>query len=362
MSELPQFYLPDLFAQWPWPRLPNQHYEETKPEFDEWVRSFEALDAKSQSAFDRCNFALLSSIGHPLLDEGLPPAFCGSDSGYPDKFLLECLRVTCDLMALYFMYDEYTDKLEEDGVRTCADVVMDALRNPHKERPEGESKLGEIARQFWLRAIKVASEAAQRRFLTSFATYAYSIVEETSDRNAGREANLGRILYTLFLGAGPRHPNEIMTHPAMVSLLGLAIDPLMLTNDLYSYNIEQAAGHGGQNILTAVMNEKGVNLAEALDWFAEYNGAILSKFQEQYRMLPSWGPDMDPIVTAYVERLCYWLRGHDCWSFESERYFGTKGPEIQKHRVVTLLPRSNGGSDVTPMMALLPFDSTSGAD
>ncbi|KAH8976566.1 isoprenoid synthase domain-containing protein [Lactarius hatsudake] len=341
MSELPQFYLPDLFAQWPWPRLSNQHYEETKPEFDEWVRSFEALDAKSQSAFDRCNF--------------------------------ECLRVTCDLMALYFMYDEYTDKLDEDGVRTCADVVIDALRNPHKERPQGEWKLGEIARQFWLRAIKVASEAAQRRFLTSFATYAYSIIEETSDRNAGRVRSIADCLElrrrtsavysTLFsLELGLDIPDEIMTHPAMVSLLGLAIDPLMLTNDLYSYNIEQAAGHGGHNILTAIMNEKGVDLAEALDWFAEYNGAILSKFQEQYRMLPSWGPDMDPIVTTYVERLCYWLRGHDCWSFESGRYFGTKGPEIQKHRMVTLLPRSNGGSDVTPMMALLPVDSTSCAD
>ncbi len=46
------------------------------------------------------------------------------------------------------MYDEYTDKLDEDGVRTCAGVVMDSLRNPHKERPQGESKLGEIARQY----------------------------------------------------------------------------------------------------------------------------------------------------------------------------------------------------------------------
>ncbi|KAH8991186.1 terpenoid synthase [Lactarius akahatsu] len=353
MSELPQFYLPDLFAQWPWPRLSNQHYEETKPEFDEWVRSLEALDAKSQSAFDRCNFALLSSIGHPLLDK-------------------ECFRVACDLMALYFMYDEYTDKLDEEGVRTCADLVLDALRSPHKERPQDESKLGEIARQFWLRAIKVASEGAQRRFIKSFAEYAYSIIEETSDRNAGRVRNItdylelrrrtAAVYSTLFLvELGIDIPDEVMTHPAMVSLLSLAIDPLMLTNDLYSYNIEQAAGHGSHNFLTAIMNDKGVDLDEALDWFAEYNGTLLSKVQEQCRALPSWNPDIDPIVTTYVERLCYWLRGHDCWSFESGRYFGTKGPEIQKHRVVTLLPRSNGGSEVTPMMAL-PVDSTSGVD
>ncbi len=48
-------YLPDLLAQWPWPRALNQHYDQVKPEHDEWVRSFEALDPKSQSRFDRCN-------------------------------------------------------------------------------------------------------------------------------------------------------------------------------------------------------------------------------------------------------------------------------------------------------------------
>ena len=53
---LPQFYLPDLVAQWPWPRVLNQHYAEAKPESDEWLRSFEALDAKSQRSFDRCDF------------------------------------------------------------------------------------------------------------------------------------------------------------------------------------------------------------------------------------------------------------------------------------------------------------------
>jgi hypothetical protein len=97
------------------------------------------------------------------------------------------------------------------------------------------------------------------------------------------------------------------------------------------------------------MNEKGVDLDGALDWLAEYNRVVLSRFQTQYRMLPSWGPDMDPIVTALVERLAHWIRGHDCWSFESERYFGMKGAEIQKHRLVTLLPRSRR-PDVTPMM------------
>jgi len=51
-------------------------------------------------------------------------------------------------MLLFYIYDEFTDKVGGDGARIYADMVMDALRNPHKERPQGEPKLGEIARQY----------------------------------------------------------------------------------------------------------------------------------------------------------------------------------------------------------------------
>lgn len=61
---------------------------------------------------------------------------------------LDCLRVACDLMVLFFIYDEYTDNANGDGARACADLVTDVLRNPHMERPHGESKLGEITRQY----------------------------------------------------------------------------------------------------------------------------------------------------------------------------------------------------------------------
>ena len=98
------------------------------------------------------------------------------------------------------------------------------------------------------------------------------------------------------------------------------------------------------------MNEKGVDLDGALKWVGECHEEVLSRFQAQRRMLPSWGFDMDLVVDAYVERLAHWIRGHDCWSFESGRYFGSKGREIKKHRLVTLLLRVNKPG-VTPMMA-----------
>ena len=51
-------------------------------------------------------------------------------------------------MGLLFMYDEYTDNANGDAARAYADLVLDVLRNPHMERPQGESKLGEITRQY----------------------------------------------------------------------------------------------------------------------------------------------------------------------------------------------------------------------
>ncbi|KAI0273275.1 terpenoid synthase [Russula aff. rugulosa BPL654] len=316
MSSLPQFRLPDLVAQWPWPRKLNQHYQEAKSESGKWLRDFEALDTKSQRSFDFCDFPLLSSLGYPLLDK-------------------DCLRVSCDLMILFFIYDEFTDNTDGDEARTYADLVTNVLRNPHMERPQGESKIGEITRQFWLRAVKFASEPAQRRFIRAFTDYVHGVIDEASDRTRGHIRGIADYfqLRRLTAGAYPslfsvelglEIPDEVMEHPALQSLLGLTADSIVLTNDLYSYNNEQAAGHGCHNILTVIMNEKGVDLDGALDALAKYNDEVLSKFQAQRHMLPSWGPDMDRIVNEYVERLAYWIRGHDCWSFESRRYFGRR--------------------------------------
>jgi hypothetical protein len=95
------------------------------------------------------------------------------------------------------------------------------------------------------------------------------------------------------------------------------------------------------------MKEKGIDLDGALDWVAEYQEQVLSEFQAQYRALPSWGPAIDLRVKTYVERLACFIRGIDCWAFETERYFGTKGREIQKQRIVDLLPKAEA---VAPIM------------
>ena len=89
--------------------------------------------------------------------------------------------------------------------------------------------------------MKVTSLEAQRRFITTFAEYVYAVIDEASDRANGRVRGVEDYLkltrltaggYPSFLAAeaGLNIPDEVMAHPALQSILGLAAESLVLTN------------------------------------------------------------------------------------------------------------------------------------
>jgi hypothetical protein len=122
----------------------------------------------------------------------------------------------------------------------------------------------------------------------------------------------------------------------------------MLLQDIYSYNIEQAAGHHAHNLVTVVMHEDSLSSQDALEWIGRYHADHLQNFNALKAKLPSWGSEIDRDVATYIEGIAQGIRGIDSWSFETQRYFGKKAEEVRKTRLVTLLP--NVGHDVaTPM-------------
>lgn len=187
-------------------------------------------------------------------------------------------------MNLFFVIDEYSDIAPVEEVRQQKDIVMDALRNPHKPRPEGEWVGGEVARQyvflpvilrhapiilslyhyrlffmiptvliarfifrFWALTITNASAQSQKHFIETFDEYLESVVQQAEDRSESRIRDIQSYIDVRrnTIGAKPSFalleldmdlPDEVLAHPTIQSLSLATIDMLCLGN--VSNNVE----------------------------------------------------------------------------------------------------------------------------
>lgn len=319
-------HIPNILASWPWPRKINPHYATCKAESSAWIESFGAFDEVAQEKFNRCNFSLLASLTYPYLDK-------------------EGCRIGCGLMNLVFLIDEHTDKEAPEVVQTRVDAVLDAIRNPHLPRPTGEWIGGEIARQFWVNALhNGVTPIVQRRFIDSLQTYLEGVVEEAKDRAlTGYPCRTIEGYFELrrkTVGVKPSYlptemdldiPEHIMRHPVIEKLTDLSADMILVGNDLFSYNKEQADGDP-HNLITVATREFNTDVQSAIDWAVNHHEYLKHQFLDEWRNISTVTlslPEQARVdVEAYCERLTAWVRGHYCWSFESERYFGTSGREI----------------------------------
>lgn len=109
---------------------------------------------------------------------------------------------------------------------------------------------------------------------------------------------------------------------------------------MHSYPVELARGIAFHNIVTSIIQEHEMNVPEAMQWLEDFGRHRVNTFLDGFEELPSWGPEIDRDVQKYIESIGYLVRGADAWSYESERYWGKKGLEVQQTRVVTLFPEA----------------------
>ncbi|KAG1874838.1 isoprenoid synthase domain-containing protein [Suillus subluteus] len=313
-------YLPDTMANWPWPRTMNPHYEAVKAEVDTSFRNFKDLSPESQEAFN--------------------------------KYDSEHLRIGCDFINVLGIVDMYTDIENAAVTKAMVDIVIDALHSPHKTRPEGECILGEIVRQFWARAIQTTSLPFQRHFVYSYTAYLRAVVVEALDRDEARCRSIGDYIKLrrdtcaakpaiALYEMGMDLPDEVLYHPVVVELTECITELMLIDNDMISYNREQAMGDENHNLITTVMVEIGLDRSGAMAWAASYHAEVEKRFADGLAKVPSWGPSTDVLIKEYLDGMATWARANHCWSYETRRYLGKKGPEIQRTRLVPLLPKVN---------------------
>ena len=92
-------------------------------------------------------------------------------------------------------------------------------------------------------------------------------------------------------------------------------------------------------MIVVVQHQEQLELQEAIDYVGELCLGCIDRYEQLSASLPSWGPEIDEQVRVYVEGLGDWMIGNLVWSFETERYFGTDGPQVRRDLSVALLPR-----------------------
>ncbi|KAK6859505.1 terpenoid synthase [Apiospora arundinis] len=332
MSQQMKVRLPELEALWKWPRYVSPYLAEVGKESLEWSASLNAFDAETQKlVHDKGKLNLLAGMCYSRMTK-------------------EQVRSGCDIMHLFFMFDEYSDMAGPEEVWTQARIMMDALANPHIERPAGEWVGGEFTRQFWNRIPLDATPIFKRRFLATWLDYVESVARQAELRSESRIVDLATYFPIRRHTSGAPStialcemdldiPDEIRYHKTIVEMETIAVDLIVIANDVLSYNKEQAVGDDEHNIITVIMQQFGLGLQDAFDYSEQLNRVKMERFYTLYGRLPRWMGPVDLEVQKLVDGMAQCVSGVMHWSYESERYFGKRGLLIKESRVLSLLPK-----------------------
>ncbi|KAJ6588973.1 isoprenoid synthase domain-containing protein [Mycena capillaripes] len=317
-----KFVLPDLVSHCTFDIHISRHRKQVTTETKKWLFKGDNLQGRIRDKFHG-------------LKAGTLTAMCYPDAGCPQ------LRVCNDFLTYLFHLDNLSDDMDDRSTKTTADVVLNSLYHPHTF--QSPARVGKMTRDFYKRMVLTASPGAQQRFIETFDFFFQSVTQQAQDRAAGvipdlesyialRRDTSGKYANNLDI------PDEVMEHPLIASLGEAANDLVTWSNDIFSYNVEQAKGDT-HNMIPVVMHEQGLDLQAAVDFVGEMCKQSIDRFNEDRAQLPSWGPKIDRDVAVYVDGLANWIVGSLHWSFMSERYFGKKGAAVKASRVVELLPR-----------------------
>ncbi|KZS92130.1 terpenoid synthase [Sistotremastrum niveocremeum HHB9708] len=322
------YRIPEMLKNWPWPRRINPHFKGASSASAAWLEQFKPESPAVQKTFATDNsHGLLSSLAYPTVDP-------------------KTLRVACDFLAVLFIIDDSTDPETSSEVGSVVERIKDVFRSPLQVRQE--DIVSEVTRQFWVRAKEISSTAQQERFIKSFSAYLDAVVVEARDRDIHHipdfdeyltvRRNTGAVRPSFWIAEGAAGvPEHVLEHETLATLTTCAVDIISISNDMLSYNREQSRG-SLHNMVAIAMKRLDLSLQEAMDWTSTRHDALVSKFLNSLTEVPSWGKEIDARVTTYIDGLGYWVRANEAWSFEGPRYFGNDGAEIQRSRLVKLIP------------------------
>ncbi|KAI0649179.1 terpenoid synthase [Trametes meyenii] len=329
-----RFLLPDLVSYCPYSLRSNPHGTIAR-DSEQWLLAEAHFTPDRREAFLRLHAGELTA------------------SCYPDADA-DHLKVGSDFMNFLFTLDDWSDEFDAKDTYGLAECVMRALENPVGYRTKKAA--GKLAKSFFARYRRTAGPGCTRRFVDTMDLFFRAVAQQARDRARGDIPSLEEYIALRSDTSGCKPcfalieyaadidlPDEVVAHPTIRALEEATNSFVTWSNDIFSYNVEQARGDT-HNMIAVIMHRYDFGLQEAVDCVGALCKASIDRFEHDRRHLPSWGPQIDAAVAVYVDGLQNWIVGSLHWSFDSARYFGKDGATIKKHRLVKLLPRSPSSS------------------
>ncbi|KAG8898776.1 hypothetical protein FRB99_007176 [Tulasnella sp. 403] len=330
------FTIPDFPAVCPFPLTVNANRDPHGRLSNEWINAFGVFPNPShEKAVKAMNFGLLTAMCYPDADE-------------------QRFRIICDFIHALFAFDDLTDEgalfKDSDATKRAADIVMNALWHPYTY--ETGFKVGKVFACFWRRAMRMdINPGAARRFIETTDLYLQAVHEQVVRRaedqvydiegfiKLRRDTGAVKMCFAMGeFGSNLRIPDEVFEHPSMRVLEDAANDVIILCNDIFSFNNEQAQDDA-MNLVQVARRDKGLDIQNAIDFVGDLIASRIQLYQTTKRSFPKWGDVVDKEVLGYFKVFENWMIGSIHWSLQSKRYFGDKVEEVKTTRRVELLPR-----------------------
>lgn len=317
-----KFHLPELARRIPvrcHPRL-----EQIRRESNHWVRSrlaFALPDPAEMDTFCACEYALWTSLLFPTLME--------------DRTV-----DISDWTQYFFVFDNVCSGAgylarRADGARELFTAIKAVITG---QAAPLDNAYATVFQELWLRIAPQMPYEQQERFASSVACFVDGCFAEVSSRTANqvldyeaymdiRRNSVGGKMYFVLVEYGlgidltADLPGPLPGGGPLGRLIGLALDYLILTNDLFSFRAE-CVKDDFVNAVSAFMHHEGLSLQAAVDKLCVVADDLEQEFLAQREELLAGALGLRSDVKAYVDVLGYMMSGNLHWSYLTPRYHG----------------------------------------
>ncbi len=317
-----QFHLPELAR-----RIPvccHPRCQRIRQESNRWVRSrlgFALHNDSELDAFCACEYALWACLLFPALLE--------------DRTL-----DISDWTQYFFVFDNVCSGAgqlarRKEGARELFAAIKAVMRG----RPASlDNAYAAVFEELWLRIAPGMSLAQRERFERAVVCFVDGCFAEVSSRAAGqvldyeaymqiRRDSVGGKMYFILVEYGLRIdltadlPGPLPGDGPLGGLIGLALDYLILTNDLFSFRAE-CAKSDYVNAVSAFMYHEGLSLQASVNKLCSVADRLEEEFLDQRERILAGTLGRRADVEAYVEALGNMMSGNLHWSYLTPRYHG----------------------------------------